>query len=135
VEPVELLFKPGLVKRVIAVGHFKSNICPILWPQRVERRRKYNALFHGHVLPFVVNKVANDADHVLAYEVLVVQDAIDRLGDSAQTLFSFLVLGFKSGRSPRPNTSSSRSSTRSKLSMLRCSCRRTSMKSVILPSR
>src|SRR5690242_3335573 len=37
-KPVKFLFKPRLVKRVIAVGHFQSNICPILWAQRVERR-------------------------------------------------------------------------------------------------
>src|SRR5262249_27792724 len=56
---VEFLFKPLLVERVGAIGEFQSNICPVLWPQRVERGRKHDALLHGHVLPFVADEVAN----------------------------------------------------------------------------
>jgi ABC-type uncharacterized transport system substrate-binding protein len=83
VEPVKFLFKAGLIKRVIAVGHFQSNICPILWPQRVERSRKHDALLDGHVLPLVIDEVANDVVHVLAQEILIAQDALEdpvRLG-------------------------------------------------------
>jgi len=80
---------------VEAVGHFQSNICPVLWLQRVEDGRKDDALLHGHVLPFVVDEVANDVVYILAQEVLIAQDAFDRLGDSAQTLRSLLMLRFK----------------------------------------
>ena len=90
-----LLNKPRLVEWVVAVDEFQSNICPVLWPQRVERDRKHDALLHGHVPPFVVDEVTNDVVHVLAQEILIAQDALDRLGDSAQTLRSFLVLAFK----------------------------------------
>jgi len=47
------------------------------------------------VPPFVVDEVTNDVVHVLAQEILIAQDVLDRLGDSAQTLRSFLVLAFK----------------------------------------
>ena len=33
-EPVEFLFKTRLIEGVGAVGHFQSNICPVLWLQR-----------------------------------------------------------------------------------------------------
>jgi hypothetical protein len=59
------------------------------------RGRKHDALLHGHVLPFVVDEVANDVGHILAHEILIAQDALDRLRDLAQTLRSRLVLGFK----------------------------------------
>jgi hypothetical protein len=39
-----------LVERVVAVGHSQSDICPIRWPQRIERGRKHDSLLHGHVL-------------------------------------------------------------------------------------
>src|SRR4029450_6688394 len=58
-KPVEFLVKPRLGERVVAVGEFQSNICPVLWPQRVECRWKHDALLHGHVLPFVVDEVAD----------------------------------------------------------------------------
>ena len=77
-EPVEFLFKTRLVEGVGAVGHFQSNICPVLWLQRVEHGRKDDALLRGHVLPFVVDEVANDVVYILAQEVLIAQDAFDQ---------------------------------------------------------
>ena len=82
-ERVEFLFKTRLVEWVVAVGQFRSDICPVLWPQRVEHGWKHDALLHSHVLPFVVDEVANDVVHGLAHEILVAQDALDRLGDPA----------------------------------------------------
>jgi len=94
-ELVEFLVKTRLVERVVAVGQSQSNICPVLWPQRVERGRKHDALLHGHVLPFVVDEVANDVVHILAHEILIAQDALDCLSDPAQTPRSLLVLACK----------------------------------------
>ena len=39
-----------------------------------------DALLHSHVLPFVVDEVANDVVYGLAHKILVAQDALDRLG-------------------------------------------------------
>src|SRR5262249_61294539 len=69
--PVEFLFKPQLVERLVPVGEFQSNIGPVLRLQRIERGRKYDALLHCHVLPFVVDEVANDVGHILAHEILI----------------------------------------------------------------
>ena len=90
-----LLNKPRLVEWVVAVDEFQSNICPVLWPQRVERGWKHDALLHGHMLPFVTDEVANDVRYILAHEILIAQDALDRLGDPAQTPRSLLVLACK----------------------------------------
>src|SRR5258707_9683454 len=38
-ECVEFLFKSRLVECVVAIGPFQSDICPVLWPQRVKRGR------------------------------------------------------------------------------------------------
>src|SRR4249920_1181271 len=94
-EPIEFLFKGRQIERVLAVGHLQSDVCPVLWAQHVERSRKQDALLHGHVLPFVVDEVANDAVHGLAQKIVVAQDALDRLGDPAQTPRSLPMLGIE----------------------------------------
>jgi hypothetical protein len=69
-ECAEFLFKVRLRKRAVAVGQLQSDICPVFWPQRVEHGWKHDALLHGHVLPLVADKVANDVVYGLAQEIL-----------------------------------------------------------------
>ena len=47
------------------------------------------------MLPLLLDEVGNDVVHGLAQEILVAQDALDRLGDPAQTPRSLLMLGFE----------------------------------------
>src|SRR5207247_48055 len=77
------------------LGPVHSDICPVLWPQRVKRGRKHDTLLHVHVLPLLLNEVGNDVVHGLAQEILVAQHALDRLSDPAQTPRSLLMLGFE----------------------------------------
>ena len=44
---------------------------------------------------FVIDEVANDVVHILAHEILIAQDALDCLGDPAQTPRSLPVLACK----------------------------------------
>src|SRR5271169_6193917 len=90
----KFLFKVRLGERAIAVGQLQGDICPVLYSERVEHGRKHDALLHGHMLPLVVDEVANDVVYALSQEILVAQDELDRLSDSAQTyrahsMFSF----------------------------------------------
>jgi hypothetical protein len=84
-ERLEFFFKARLIEWVIAVGQSLSDICPVLGPQRGERGRKHNALLHGHVLPLVLDEVANDVIHRLAQDILVAQDALNRQGKPPQS--------------------------------------------------
>jgi len=70
-EHIEFLFKTRLGKRVVAISQFQGDICPILRPERVERRRKEDALLHFHVLPLVVDEIMNDIVHGPPKKILV----------------------------------------------------------------
>ena len=48
----------------------------------------------GHVLPLVIDEVANDIADGLAQEILVAHDVLDRIGNPAQTA-RLPVLGFE----------------------------------------
>src|SRR5436190_21447495 len=72
-----------------------SDICPILWPQRIERSGKHDAFLHSHVLTLVLDEFVNDVIHGLARQTLVAQNALNRKGNPPRTLRSFPMLGFE----------------------------------------
>ena len=92
---VEFLFKILAVEWVGSVAKLAGDIFPVGWLQCVERGRKQNVLFHGHVPSLAIDEVANGAAYILALDILVGQDALHCLGDAAQTVRSFSMLAFE----------------------------------------
>ena len=97
----EFLFKVRLRWWAVAVGQLQSDICPVFRPQRVDHGGKHDTFLHGHMLPFVVDEVANDVVYGLSQQILVVQDAFDRLSNSAQTSGTLPMFGFQIADSRR----------------------------------
>jgi hypothetical protein len=58
-------------------------------------RLKKIAIFHHHVTALVLDKIANDGNHILAKSFTIRGPVIDRVSDAAQALGSFLVFARK----------------------------------------
>jgi hypothetical protein len=55
------------------------------------------------MLSLVLDEVADDVVHALAQQILVAQDALDRLCDAAQTRRPLPMLGFEIANRGRPD--------------------------------
>jgi hypothetical protein len=92
---IEFLFKIRLIERVAAIGQFQGDICPVFRRQCIKRGWKEDALLHFHVLPLMVDKIANDFIYGLTKKILVAEHSLDCLSDSLKPRGFLLMLGTK----------------------------------------
>ena len=90
---IELLFDSFTEKRILLIGQSRGDLRPLLTLQCLNRCRKEITLFHGDMVPFVLDEVENDVVDGMSQDFPIRQYTLNRLRDPPQKFGAAPVLG------------------------------------------